>query len=79
MKNYKVGDRVAICLRSSGTYAEYAVVKEDNVIPIPEGIDLDVATALMVQGMTAHYLTHSVYEVKMDDTVLVHAASGGTG
>ncbi|GBC81471.1 2-haloacrylate reductase [bacterium HR10] len=74
----RVGDRVAYAL-SLGAYAEYAVVPAWKLVPIPDGVDSSVAAAAMVQGMTAHYLTHSTYPLQPGDTALVHAAAGGTG
>ncbi len=74
----RVGDRVAYAL-SLGAYAEYAVVPAWRLVPIPDGVDPSVAAAAMVQGMTAHYLTHSTYPLRPGDTALVHAAAGGTG
>ncbi len=72
------GDRVVYAL-SLGAYAERAVVPAWKLVPIPEGIDVPMAAAAIVQGLTAHYLTHSTYPLKPGDTALVHAAAGGTG
>jgi NADPH2:quinone reductase len=74
----KTGDRVTYA-SVQGSYAEYAIVPSWRLIPIPAGLDVQQATAVMVQGMTAHYLTHSTYPLKMGDAALVHAAGGGTG
>lgn len=74
----KAGDRVAYA-GVQGSYAEYAVVPSWRLVPIPTGVDLEQATAAMVQGMTAHYLAFSTYPLKEGDTALVHAAGGGTG
>lgn len=74
----RVGDRVAYAL-SLGAYAERAVVPAWRLVPLPEAIDFSTAAAAMVQGLTAHYLTHSTYPLKPGDTALVHAAAGGTG
>jgi NADPH2:quinone reductase len=60
-------------------YAEYAVVPASVAIPVPGGMDLKLAAASMLQGMTAHYLTHSTFPLKSGDTCLVHAVAGGTG
>lgn len=62
-----------------GAYAEYAVVPVWRLIQIPEEVDIKEATAGMLQGLTAHYLTHSTYPLKLGETALVHAAGGGTG
>lgn len=73
-----VGQRVAWAM-APGAYADRAVVKGSLVVPIPDTVSTELAAALMLQGMTAHYLTHSVHPVQGGDTVLVHAAAGGTG
>lgn len=78
VSDVKPGDRVAYCM-SLGSYAEQAVVEAWKLVPLPEGIDFATGAALMVQGLTAHYLTYSTYPVQPGDTVLVHAAAGGVG
>ncbi len=75
---FTVGDRVA-WTGAGGCYAEQAVVAAASAVPVPEGIDLDTAAAVLLQGMTAHYLCHSTYPVSQGDPVLVHAAAGGVG
>jgi NADPH2:quinone reductase len=72
------GDRVAYAM-ARGSYAEYAVVPAAQLVRIPAGIDFQTAAAAMLQGMTAHYLTHSTYPLKSGDSCLIHAAAGGTG
>jgi NADPH2:quinone reductase len=72
------GDRVAYTM-IMGTYAEYAVVPAARLVPVPAAIDLKTAAAAMLQGMTAHYLTHATYPLGPGNTVLVHAAAGGVG
>jgi NADPH:quinone reductase len=72
------GDRVAYAM-ARGSYAEYAVVPAWQLVKIPAHVDFTVAAAAMLQGMTAHYLTHSTFPLKSGDTCLVHAAAGGTG
>jgi len=72
------GDRVAYAM-ARGSYAEYAVVPAWQLVKIPGHVEFTVAAAAMLQGMTAHYLTHSTYPLKSGDTCLVHAAAGGTG
>ena len=62
-----------------GSYAEYCVVAEADLIPLPEGSDPRVAAAMLLQGLTAHALATSVYPIAPDDPVLVHAAAGGVG
>jgi len=76
--SFKVGDRVAT-VRASGGYAEEAVAPAEQVVLVPAGIDLKIAGAVMLQGMTAHYLACSTFELKAGDTALVHAAAGGVG
>jgi NADPH2:quinone reductase len=74
----KPGDRVATNALA-GAYAEYAVGPANRLVTMPASIDMPHAAAALLQGMTAHYLTHSSYAIKPGDTVLVHAAAGGTG
>jgi len=74
----KPGDRVAYTL-SRGSYAEYHAVPASHLVKIPEGVDDATAAASMLQGCTAHYLTHSTFPLKKGQTALVHAAAGGTG
>ncbi|HET6563097.1 MAG TPA: quinone oxidoreductase [Marmoricola sp.] len=74
-----VGDRVAWAMVSGGGYAEVVVVPADRVVPVPDAVALDTAAAVMLQGMTAHYLCESTFPVKAGQTALVHAASGGMG
>lgn len=75
---FKKGDAVAWCL-SRGSYAEYAVVPAWRLVKVPAGVPPTVSAALMLQGMTAHYLTHSAFALEEGHTCLVHAASGGVG
>jgi NADPH2:quinone reductase len=74
----KKGDRVGYAM-IPGSYAEYAIVSAARLVPIPSNIEARVAAALMLQGMTAHYLTHNTYPLKKGDTALIHAAAGGVG
>ncbi len=74
----KPGDRVAYCL-TLGAYAEYAIVPAAKLVPVPDSLSTEVAAALILQGMTAHYLTISTYPLKSSDVALVHAAGGATG
>ena len=73
-----VGQRVA-WLDVKDSYAELVVAPAARLVPVPDGIGLDVATALALQGMTAHYLATSTYPVQPGDDVLVHAGAGGVG
>jgi NADPH2:quinone reductase len=72
------GDPVAWAM-ARGSYAEYAVVPSHLLVKVPAGLDLRQAAAAMLQGMTAHYLTHSTFPIEPGHTALVHAAAGGTG
>jgi NADPH2:quinone reductase len=72
------GDRVAYAM-ARGSYAEYAVAPAAMLVKIPGHVDFQTAAAAMLQGMTAHYLTHSTFPLKAGDTCLVHAAAGGAG
>jgi NADPH2:quinone reductase len=74
----KPGDRVAY-RGGPGSYAEFAAVPVDRLIRVPSGIDDRQAAAAMLQGMTAHYLSHSTFPLKRGDTALIHAAAGGVG
>jgi NADPH:quinone reductase len=74
----KKGERVGYAM-IPGSYAEYAIVPAARLVPIPPNIDARTAAALMLQGMTAHYLTHSTYPLKKGETALLHAAAGGVG
>lgn len=74
----KPGDRVAYAM-TRGAYSEYALVPAAMLVVLPAGVDFETAAAAMLQGMTAHYLTHSTFHVKPGDKVLVHAAAGGAG
>jgi NADPH2:quinone reductase len=77
-KSVKVGDRVA-WTGLLGSYAEYAAVPTDRLVPIPQGVSDQQAASAMLQGMTAHYLSHDTYPLKKGETALVHAAAGGVG
>lgn len=72
------GDRVAYCM-SLGTYAEYAIVASEKLVAVPENLSLKQVAAVLLQGMTAHYLARSTYPLRPGDTCLIHAAAGGTG
>ena len=72
------GDRVAWTMYP-GSYAEYAIVPAKKLISLPSGISYMQAAAILLQGMTVHYLTHGTYYVKAQDRVLIHAAAGGVG
>ena len=75
---FEAGDLVAYAMHS-GAYADYAVVPAWKLVPVPAGINLLAAAAVMLQGMTAHYLVNDTYPVREGDNVLIHAAAGGVG
>lgn len=79
VSDLKSGDRVGYAMHTPGSYAEYAVVPAWRLVPLPQSIDSRTAAAVMLQGMTVHYLTHSTYPLKRGETALVHAAAGGLG
>lgn len=78
VEEVRVGDRVAYAM-SLGSYAEQAVVEAWKLVPVPETMELPVAAAAMLQGMTAHYLVRSTFRVGKAHTALIHAAAGGVG
>ena len=75
---FSPGDQVA-WTGHLGSYAEVVALPEDKAVMVPEGIELQTAAGIMLQGLTAHYLVTSVYPVSAGDTALVHAAAGGVG
>jgi NADPH:quinone reductase len=78
VEGFAPGQRVAWCI-VRGAYADYAVVPAWRLVPVPDDVPLDIACALMLQGSTAHYLTHSAWRVRAGDVCLVHAGAGGVG
>jgi NADPH2:quinone reductase len=72
------GDRVAYT-SVTGSYAEYAAVPVSRLVKIPDELSFEQAAAAMLQGMTAHYLSHSTYKLQPGETALIHAAAGGVG
>jgi NADPH:quinone reductase len=72
------GDRVA-WTNAPGSYAERVVVDAAKTVPVPDGVSAELAAAVLLQGLTAHYLAASTYPIRQGDTVLVHAAAGGVG
>lgn len=78
VENVGRGDRVAYCL-ARGSYAEYAVVPAWKLVKVPDAVPLDIATTLMLQGCTAHYLSHSLFALGREHSCLVHAGAGGVG
>ena len=78
VEDLQPGDRVAWS-QTLGSAARFAALPASALVPVPEGIDLETAAAVMLQGLTAHYLTTSTYAVQPGDVALVHAAAGGVG
>jgi len=78
VKSVEPGDRVA-WTSILGSYAEYAAVLGERLVQVPQGVSDQQAAAVMLQGMTAHYLSHDTFPLKRGQTTLVHAAAGGVG
>jgi NADPH:quinone reductase len=78
VEEFTAGDRVAFA-EGVRTYAEYTVVSAEAALPVPEAVDDDIAAAIPLQGMTAHYLVNSSFKVQPGQTVLTHAGAGGVG
>jgi len=76
--NWRSGQRVAYAM-ARGSYAEYAIVPQSVLVELPENVSFEDGAAVMLQGMTAHYLTHSTFPLKAGHTCLIHAAAGGVG
>ncbi len=74
----ETGQRVA-WVGVPGSYAKRVVADPGRLVPVPDGVSLEVAAAVLLQGMTAHYLAHDSYPIEPDDWVVVHAAAGGVG
>lgn len=80
VSEFRLGDRVAYMETPHlGGYAEAAIVPVAEAVPVPSGVDDATACAVMLQGVTAHYLAHDTYRVAAGETILVHAAAGGVG
>lgn len=75
---FSIGDHVATA-EGAACYAEFAIIRAEVALPVPAGVPLDIAAALPLQGMTAHYLMNSSFHVEPGQTVLVHAGAGGVG
>jgi NADPH2:quinone reductase len=78
VRGIRAGDRVAY-VDGAGAYAEMALVSADRAVRLPARITFQQAAAVMLQGMTAHYLVHDTCPIQKGDTVLIHAAAGGVG
>ncbi|MFL5309391.1 MAG: quinone oxidoreductase family protein [Myxococcales bacterium] len=74
----RVGQRVA-WVSVNGTYATHAIVPAERLVTVPEGVSGKVAAAVMLQGMTAYYLSHDTYPLKRGEWCVIHAAAGGVG
>ncbi|EON25708.1 alcohol dehydrogenase [Nocardioides sp. CF8] len=74
-----IGDRVAWAMETGGGYAEQVLVAADRTVLVPESVELEEAAAVMLQGMTAHYLCESTFVAHSGHVALVHAAAGGLG
>ncbi len=77
--DFQIGDRVAYGIPPLGSYSEVRNYPADKLVHLPDGLDDKQVAALLMKGMTAHYLLHRTYKVKAGDTILVHAAAGGMG
>lgn len=75
---FRVGDRVAYA-QQAGAYAEYAAVPQDKLVKLPENVETRVGAAVMLQGLTAHYLSYSTFPLHPGHKALIHAAAGGVG
>ncbi|WP_332689647.1 quinone oxidoreductase family protein [Bosea sp. (in: a-proteobacteria)] len=78
VSEFKPGDRIAV-VSSHGAYAEERIVPASAVVALPDSVSYEAAASMMLKGLTAEYLLHRTYQVKPGDTILVHAAAGGTG
>ncbi len=79
VSGFKTGDRVAYGIPPLGSYSEFRNYPADKLLHLPDGLDDRTVAALLMKGMTAHYLLHRTYAVQPGDTILVHAAAGGMG
>ncbi|KAF3907720.1 Zeta-crystallin [Arthrobotrys entomopaga] len=77
ISKFKPGERVVFY--GSGCYSEYVALPEKVISHIPKGLELEQAAAILLQGLTALTMLRESYEVKKGDTILIHAAAGGTG
>ncbi len=79
VQGFAVGDRVAYGIPPLGSYSELRNYPAEKLLHLPDGLDEKVVAALLMKGMTAHYLLHRTYAVQPGDTIVVHAAAGGMG
>lgn len=78
VEGIEVGDKVAWTLLSR-SYAEKVALTADRIVPVPNGVSLEVAAAVMLQGTTAHYLVSDTFPLSASDRCLIHAGAGGVG
>ena len=79
VKNFSVGDKVAYAGVPLGAYSTHRIYKTNNLVKVPDNVDLTLAATLMTKGLTAYYLLHKTYPVSPGETILFHAAAGGVG
>jgi NADPH2:quinone reductase len=79
VKEFKVGDRVAHAAAPPGSYSEKQVYPQEKLVKIPDYISDEIASCIMLKGITSEYLLHRAYKVKKDQFILYHAAAGGVG
>ena len=79
VSHFKLGERVAFCKATSGAYAEYTTLHVGQAVHIPDGIDDEIAAAVMMQGLTAYFLSHLTIALNQQHKVLIHAGAGGVG
>ena len=79
VRGIREGDRVAYWTPAIGSYAAYAVCPAFRIVQLPDDMDFEVGAALMLQGLTAHYLIRSTFQVGDGQSILFHAGAGGVG
>ena len=79
VSNFSVGDKVAYATVPLGAYSTHRIFKTNNLVKVPDEIDLTLAATLMTKGLTTFYLLHKTYPVSSGETILFHAAAGGVG
>jgi len=79
VKNFSVEDKVAYAAVPLGAYSTHRIYKTNNLVKVPNNIDLTLAATLMTKGLTTYYLLHKTYPVSPGETILFHAAAGGVG
>ena len=79
VKNFLVGDKVAYAAMPLGAYSTHRIQKTNNLVKVPNEIDLTLAATLMTKGLTTYYLLHKTFPVSAGETILFHAAAGGVG